>query len=165
MQQVSGNVKEIRALAERSNVPISFERNKIQEGWEGKPKGMLQILFKRGFYDPSIPVKEIMKMYVSDKKKDKDGNTIEGKVLREIMRDLPDFKNEIKLLQFRAQQLGVTVDRSPKYHPEIDGEGIEYCWALGKNNYRRQSIKGKRTKSKYLELVEKCTDNKTVITK
>ena len=82
-----------------------------------------------------------------------------------MIQTLPDFKNEITLLQYRAQQLGVTVDCSPKYHPEIAGEGIEYCWALGKNMYRRQSIKDKRTKCKYLQLVQKCTCSEKVITK
>ena len=165
LDQVTGNVKEIREIAKAHNVPTSFERNKVKEGWMGKPKGMLQILFERGFFDPSDSIKEIVRNFAANGKKDKDGNLIQNTSLKEIVANLPDFKSEITLLQYRALQLGVTVDCSPKYHPEIAGEGIEYCWALGKNKYRRENIKDKRTKSKYLELVEKCTDNKTVITK
>ena len=131
----------------------------------GKPKGMLQILYERGFFDPSIPTKEIVRKYSKDLKKDKDGNELPGTSLKELVSNLPDFKNETTLLQFRAEQLNVTVNCSPKYHPEIAGKGIEYCWGLGKNTYRRKSIKDKRTKSKYLELVAQCTCNKTVISK
>jgi len=29
------------------------------EGWEGQPKGMLQILWERGFVDPNIPVETL----------------------------------------------------------------------------------------------------------
>ena len=137
----------------------------MEEGWVGKPKGMLQILYERGFIDPSLSAKEIKEKFSANGKKDADGNIIEGSSLKQMIANLPDFKSEINLLQYRALQLGVKVDCSPKCHPEIPGEGIEYCWGLAKNTYRRQSIKDKRTKSKYLELVEKCTCNKSVITK
>ena len=40
------------------------------------------------------------------------------------------FVNEITLLQFHAQKLGVKVDCTPKCHPELAGEGIGYSWAL-----------------------------------
>ena len=80
-----------------------------------------------------------------------------------MMQNLPDSKNKTTLLQYRAKQLGMMVKCSPKYHPEIAGEGIEYCLGLGKSTYRLQSIKEKRTKSKYLQLVEKCACNKIAI--
>ena len=69
------------------------------------------------------------------------------------------------LLQFRASQLRVTVECSPKFHPKIAGEGVEFCWALGKNTYRMHGVEEKRTKSKYLQLVKECTCSETVITK
>ena len=59
----------------------------------------------------------------------------------------------------------MTIDCSPKFHPEVAGEGIEFCWGLSKNTYCKYSVEDKRTKSKYLELVKKCTCNNTVITK
>ena len=59
----------------------------------------------------------------------------------------------------------MTIDCSPKFHPEIAGEGIEFCWGLSKNTYRRFSIEEKRTKSKYIELVKKCTCRDSIITK
>ena len=81
------------------------------------------------------------------------------------MQNLPDFKQEITLLQFRAKQLGVSIDCSLKFHPEIAGEGIEFCWGLSKKSYRKYSIEEKRTKCKYLDLVKRCTCNETIITK
>jgi hypothetical protein len=42
---------------------------------------------------------------------------------------------ELTLLQYYAQEMGVKVDRAPKWHPEIAGEGIEYIWALAKLYY------------------------------
>lgn len=65
-----------------------------------------------------------------------------------------DFKEEITLLQFRAEQLGVKLRCSPKYHPEIAGEAVEFCWASSKNTYRRKKIEDKRTKAKFIELVD-----------
>ena len=54
------------------------------------------------------------------------------------------------LLQLRAKQLGVYLICSPKFHPEIPGEAIEYCWALSKNKYWRYELKKKKTKAKFI---------------
>ena len=127
---------------------------------------MLQILWERGFLDPTKSVKELMRQYNSDFKKNRETKEpIPGTSLRHIVGNLPDFKQEITLLQFRANQLGVSIDCSPKFHPEIAGEGIELCWGLSKNTYRRYSIEDKRTKSKYLKLVQNCICCKTILTK
>ena len=42
---------------------------------------------------------------------------------------------------------------------------MEFYWALDKNTYCTHSVEETRTKSKYLQLVKKCTCNETVITK
>ena len=47
---------------------------------------------------------------------------------------------------------------SPKYHPEIAGEAIKYCWDLSKNKYHRHKLSEKRTKEKFNVLVEQCQD-------
>ena len=38
-----------------------------------------------------------------------------------IMKLQTDFLEEITLLQFYAQQMGVSIDRTPKCHPEMAG--------------------------------------------
>ena len=57
-----------------------------------------------------------------------------------------DFLNEETLLQHHGRKLGIIVDRSPKCHPEIAGEGIEYAWAVSKMHYRKQKLTKKKTK-------------------
>ena len=81
------------------------------------------------------------------------------------MKVQPDFVGEETLLQHRAQELGCTVDCSPKCHPEIAGEGIEFSWACAKGHYRKQPLKRKRSKKGYLQLVEESLDRNKVLTK
>ena len=69
-----------------------------------------------------------------------------------------DFNKEITLLQFHGEQMGVKVDRTPKYHPEIAGEGIEYAWGISKLVYMRATMSRKRNKEMFMGLVRECTD-------
>ena len=163
---IKGNLSDVQKLACNSNIPIEYTRKRKKEGWSNKAKGMLQVLFERGLIDASMSKQEVLRYYTIDGRKDNiTGNLLPGTSLRKMIADLPDFKSEITLLQYRAKQLGVEVDCSPKYHCEIAGEAIEYCWGLSKNKYRVYSISRKRTKDKYLELINECICNKTVITK
>ena len=47
---------------------------------------------------------------------------------------------ETAALQHLGAQLGVTVLLAPKFHSELAGEGVEYCWAHAKSNYHRMSV-------------------------
>ena len=133
LPNIRGTLKEVQAVATQYGIPLTYERPKIQEGWLNKPKGMMQVLWERGWIDPSKSVRDYT---VNGKKMNKNAkDIIPGSSLKELIRNLPDFKEEITLLQFRAQQLGVQVCCSPKYHPEIAGEAIEFCWASSKNTY------------------------------
>ena len=122
------------------------------EGWEGKPKGMLQILWERGFIDPTKKKEE----YTVDGRKDRFGNVIRESSLKHLMSLLTDFIAEETLLQYHGRLLGVKVDRTPKCHPEIAGEGIEYDWGCGKGYYRRLPLAAKKTKTKFRESVKKA---------
>jgi len=108
---------------------------------------------------------EVVRYYSVNGKKDNNGNVIEGTSLKRLVSYLPDFKEELTLLQFRAHQLGVEIDCSPKYHPEIAGEGIEYCWGLSKNTYRAYPLKDKKTREKFKNLVSKSIDVNNILTK
>ena len=83
--------------------------------------------------------------------------------INNLMKLQDDFVNEITLLQFHAEQMGVKLDRTPKCHPELAGEGIEYTWAFAKPFYRHSSIDAKRSKAKFLELVKESTNPNTVL--
>ena len=102
---------------------------------------MLQILWERGFIKPGAKETD----YTLEGKKDVTGNILPQSSLKRIMSVLPDFENEETLLQYYGRLLGVTVDRTPKCHPELAGEGIEYTWGGAKGFYCRLKISEKRT--------------------
>ena len=58
-----GSIKDIQEFAQRLNLPIKFERRNIIEGWTGKQKGMLQILWERRFIDPMLTREELVRKY------------------------------------------------------------------------------------------------------
>ena len=65
----------------------------------------------------------------------------------------PDFLEEETLLQHYARELGVEPDNSPKCHPEIAGDGIEYDWVYAKLHYRAQLLSKKKSKDNFQALV------------
>ena len=50
---VSGTVVQLKEIARSNNIPLVFQLPEILKGWEGQPKGMLQVLWERGFIDGS----------------------------------------------------------------------------------------------------------------
>ena len=170
--KITGTKKEIQELCESNNIPITSSADVIVEGWVNKPKGAMQILFERGWIDP-----EQLPHYTKDGKdemnRDQNSNAhpephstdITGcsYSIKKLMNLQNDFMQEITLLQYHGDLLGCIVDRSPKCHPEIAGEGIEYCWGLSKLWYRNAPIELKRTKEKFRDLVRQSTDNSTVL--
>ena len=141
--------RDIEELANQHNVKISVEEELIIEGWVGKPKGMLQILWERGFIDPSVPLSRYKR--VPSKKKnevDDDGNlTDDAKkfTLSYILANQPDFLAESTNLKFLADTLScelssVSILYSPKYHCEIAGEGVEYLWGFGKKLFHQAPL-------------------------
>jgi len=162
--RAKGNKVAIVELCKQNNVPYTVTAEAIKEGWNGKPKGMLQILWERGFIDPAIEPTKAESFYTNDGKKDAFGNLIPGTSLRKMMSSLIDFINEETLLQYHGKMLGVLVDRSPKCHPEVAGEGIEYSWGCGKGKYRRLPLTDKRRKENFRNSVRQCLDRMTVLT-
>lgn len=113
---------------------------------------MFKDLWERGWIDESRPRTDYTKMG----SKDSPGIIQEGTSLFELISSCADFENEETLLQTKAQEMGVLVDRTPKCHCELAGEGIEYSWGCAKNLYRRQPLKTKRTTNKFRATVRKC---------
>ena len=107
---------------------------KVLEGWEGKPKGLLQVLWERGWIDDTDG-KAYNNYTIAGRKNE--FNLIQTETsLKFLMASCTDFEEEETMLQSMASKMGVLVDRSPKCHCEIAGEGIEYSWALSKNHYQ-----------------------------
>jgi hypothetical protein len=76
--------------------------------------------------------------------------------LKYLMSNCTDFIEEESLLQLMGHQMGATIDRTPKCHPEIAGEGIEYSWACLKNKYRLLSLGKRRSRDKFKECIKTC---------
>ena len=125
---------------------------------------MLQILWERGFIDPAIELSKVEAFYTNDGKKDAFGNLIPGPSLRKMMSSLIDFINEETLLQYHGKTLGVTVDRSPKCHPEVAGEVIEGSGGCAKGKYHCLPIADKRKKENFRNSVRECLERTTVLT-
>ena len=78
--------------------------------------------------------------------------------LRTMIASMPDFENEETRLQYVGRKLGIVVDRSPKYHPEVAGEGIEYSWGCAKGRYRYLPLQSKKGKAAFIAQVRTCLD-------
>jgi hypothetical protein len=127
--------------ARRNNIPLVFEMQEILKGWEG-----LQVLWESGFINGS----KSEKYYTIEGRKDEFGNVDPTTSCKMMMEQQIDFIEEETLLQYHGQQLGVTIDRTPKCHPEMAGEGIKYNWGCAKGYYRRLPITEKRTKTSFV---------------
>jgi len=135
---------------------ISFEI----VGWVGQQKGLKQVLWETGCWiDPGKgnryhknPAKEDL---------DADGNIKEDckqYVLGRLMANRPDFLNEPTDLEHLASKLSddrcrITILFTPKYHPNIAGEGVEDVWGFVKRIIRRSPINQRRIFKDFVRLV------------
>ena len=103
------------------------ECRKVREGWQGKSKGLLQVLWGRGLIDGAN-----LNNYALTGKKDELGTVDNSTSLRHIMGLCTDFLNEEGMLQHVAKGLGVKILLTPKCHAELAGEGVKYVWACAK---------------------------------
>ena len=85
LTQPKGSLKDIQAIANRLHIPLQFQKTKIIEGWELKPKGMLQVLWERGWIDPDLFE---MNKFTVNGKKDEKGELIEGTSLKKLIKKL-----------------------------------------------------------------------------
>jgi hypothetical protein len=141
----------IKHLCTQQGIPVEIEVTKIQHGWEGSTKGILQVLWERGFID-----EKNLKHYTVDGRKDAFGNLQPHTSLKYLLGNCTDFKEEESMLQSIGSALGVSIDQTPKCHCELAGEGIEYSWGCAKNAYRLMPLSIKRKKETFWETVRKC---------
>jgi hypothetical protein len=128
-QQRNRIKKELQEFATKNNVELFENKELVNQGWEGQPKGLMQVLWERGMIDMSS-----LEQYTLDGRK----NPITGKVnlqssLRHILANCNDFKDKETALEYLGTQLGVSVKLTPKFHAELAGEGVEYSWAHSKS--------------------------------
>ena len=147
------------ALATEYDIPVAETKDKVIKGWEGKPKGMFQILWERGFIDSTK-----IKNYTLKGRQDVFGVVNKSYSLEHLMGNCQDFEEEETLLQSMGREMGVMVDRTPKCHCELAGEGVEYSWGCAKDTYRRVPLKKKRGKENFRNVVRECMSRENVLT-
>jgi hypothetical protein len=79
-------------------------------------------------------------------RKDQFGVLQPHKSLKYLLGSCRDFQEEESLLQTRERKMGILVDRTPKCHWKLVGEGIEYSWGCIKFFYRFLPLKEKKSK-------------------
>jgi len=134
------HIANLNLLACQNGIPTMIKKQKILQGWEGKPKGILQILYEHGL----IAESNYQSMTLDGRKNPLTGQIDESTSLRHLLAQCADFRNELSALQALGKDLGVVVDSTPKYHAELAGEGIEYSWGHAKGVYRRTQLSHKK---------------------
>ena len=152
-----GSTKHLQKLCQDNNISIQKTVKKKIEGWVGKPKGMLQILWERGWIDV-----EKLAYYTTKGRRDSYGVLDQEYSLEHLLSNCHDFLQEESMLQYIAKKIGVSIDHTPVYHAEIAGEGQELNWALAKVKYRHSLISEKRTKESFRNLVKECISRKWI---
>ena len=160
-QQRNHTKKELQDFARNNGVDLFEDKELVVPGWEGQPKGLMQVLWERGLIDTAS-----LAQYTVDGKK----NLITGDInlhssLRHILANCKDFQEEETALEHLGTQLGVTVKLTPKFHAELAGEGVEYSWAHSKSFYRRLPLSQKKGRENFKQLVRDCTCPEKVLTK
>ena len=139
---------------------VKEERRIKTHGWVGKAKGLRQVLWETGWIDAANKNRYHRGATAADLDDDKNvKDECRQFVLSLVMADRPDFKNELTDLEYLAQRMSdencqVVVIFSPKYHPNIAGEGIEDCWGFAKRILRRTPLKQRIHFDGYTRLVK-----------
>ena len=121
-----GGMKKLQKLCKKNNIPTTKTIPDIAEGWVNKPKGALQVLYERGWINPSLDPKE----YTMKGKSDTFGNRDLKTSLKSLILCQLDFMNQKTMLQYYCEKLGILSDRTPVAHCKIAGEGIEFNWGF-----------------------------------
>ena len=113
----------------------------VKQGYAGKPKGLLDVLFERGQLDPKFlkgGKSGTVIQYTKDPKV-VDGIPDESLSLVSMLQRNTDFQNEPTAMQELTESLGHTQEKTPKKHPEVAGRGIEYDWGLSNVTFRHNN--------------------------
>jgi hypothetical protein len=160
----SYRLPELQGIATARNIDLKVIESKLIEGWAGKPKGLLQVLWETGWINPDVDLKKYIKAGKPGRDFEDDGDLkadVAPFVLKHLMVSRPDFKQELSDLQHLGTEISsetnsVIVDFTPKYHAEIAGEGVECGWGFAKKIHRRMPLKMKRDFDDFTKTVRDC---------
>jgi hypothetical protein len=74
-----------------------------------------------------------------------------------MMEQQMDFNEEETLLQYHGRWLGVILDRTPKCHPEMAGEGIEYNWGVPRDSTANCLLSRRYQKSYFVSRLKRAS--------
>ncbi|KAI2512571.1 hypothetical protein MHU86_1790 [Fragilaria crotonensis] len=101
-QQRRYTKKELQDFARNNGIDVVDVKEQIAPGWEGKPKGLLQVLGERGLIDRAS-----LEQYTLEGRKDAITGIVDLRYsLRHLLAECYDFKEEETALQFLGSQLG-----------------------------------------------------------
>jgi hypothetical protein len=132
-EQRQYRLAELRDFARSNNIDLKKLKTREKKGWEGQLKGLLQVLWERGWIDH-----DHYDRYRMDPATNEDGEVLEGAEymsLQCLMACCLDFAEERTALQHVGDELGAAVIITPKFHAELAGEGVEYSWGISKGVY------------------------------
>ena len=121
----------IEQLAKEHDFSLTCSVEVVKEGWLGKPKGLLQVLWERGWINKNRVSEYSLKG--TKNQIDKEGNILpehQRFVLRSLMMECADFKEEKSAMEVLLDGLSAKSSNnqsikllvSPKYHCELAGE-------------------------------------------
>ncbi len=128
--------EKIEDLAKEYNVELTSEVELVEGESINRPKGLVQVLWERGWVDVTKIHEYTLKGKASQM--DEDQNILPGCwhfVLGHLMTQCAHFKEEKSAMEVLLEDLSkkslnnkkVELLVSPKYHCELAGEGVEYA--------------------------------------
>ena len=159
---IKGRLVDLQKAAINHGIAIEHISNKVIEGWEGKSKGLLQVLWERGWINNEN--NKAYHYYTLAGRKNEYNLIIPASSLKSLMESCTNCKEEETLLQHMGTKMGIVIDRTPKCHAKIAGEGIQYSWGCAKNHYRRVLLDKKRGRENFIRTVRECM-SETIITR
>ena len=133
---------ELERIANEKKIELTYEFCVKKEGWMGKPKGLLQILWERGFIDEqNVHLYSLKGKRSQIDNKGKLKKKFEKYSLHTLMSRCSDFANEKSAMEHlfdilsQKSESTLSMLTSPKYHCKVAGEGIEFVWGMMKRRF------------------------------
>ena len=132
-------------------VTVKRLRKERLKGYIDNTKGLLHILRERGFIDTNFGARSY---YTLGGRNYRYRKTMLDTSLCNLMCNCIDLIKEETLIHTQELNMGdhpncITVDRNPRCHPELAGEGIKYSWGCTNSFYRRLPLYEKRGRDNF----------------
>ncbi len=140
----------LQAACQNNGIPVEEEISHVIEGWEGKPKVMLQVLWGRGFINTENGLKKAYLSYSIKGFNDQFRNRCLKTSLKEMISCCHVFEEEETMLQLIAQNWVSALIGHPNVTANLQGRALSmpghapkisinlFCWKKrGKENFMK----------------------------